>query len=233
MPDPRTTPFWNAERDALWNSVAELAMRSLAAGTTGGELLLPEPVRQLVAWDVLNQAAVDYLHWYRLNTVTGISDTTAKRAIAAIDKWMEAGEPLPVLTARLESVFGAPRAKMIGTTEVTRLYARGNQMAWQASGVVAGNRWRTANDERVCPYCGPLEGLVTGLENYFGVPEDRLTPELRDMSWGGMIEVTAPPMHPNCRCWLTPVVTQESLQQELRRQLAQERPYEVRGEGSV
>ena len=133
MTDPRSPLFWEAERDHLWNSVAELAMHSLAAGTAGGEMLLPQAVRQLIAWDVVNQAAIDYLNWYRLNTVTGISDTTAKAAIKTIGSWMEAGEPLPLLEARMASVITDGRARGIAVTEVTRIYAEGNQMAWQSS----------------------------------------------------------------------------------------------------
>ena len=144
MTDPRSPQFWAAERDHLWNSVAELAMRSLAAGTAGGEQLLPQAVRQLIAWDVVNQAAIDYLNWYRLNTVTGISDTTAKVAIKTIGSWMEAGEPLPLLEARMASIISDGRARGIAVTEVTRIYAEGNQMAWQNAGVVEGilvSRW--------------------------------------------------------------------------------------------
>ena len=213
MPDPRTSAFWDAERDALWNAVAELSMRSLAAGTLSGEMLLPEAIRPLIAWDVLNPAALDYLHWYRLNTISGISDTTATRAIATIDKWMQAGEPMPVLSARLEPIFGASRAGAIGVTEVTRLYAEGNQMAWQASGVVAGNKWMTAMDERVCPYCGPLHGMVAPLRTYFNETQ---TVGLAQVPWGGV----APPRHVRCRCWLQPVVTEESLERELKRVLS-------------
>lgn len=43
--------------------------------------------------------------------------------------------------------------------------------------VVLWTRWRTAADERVCPECGPLNGLAW--------PED---------------DGPQPPLHVNCRC---------------------------------
>lgn len=47
----------------------------------------------------------------------------------------------------------------------------------QAVTPVVWTRWRTAEDERVCPECAPLDGLVW--------PEG---------------DGPAPPVHPSCRC---------------------------------
>lgn len=43
--------------------------------------------------------------------------------------------------------------------------------------IVVWTRWRTAEDERVCPECGPLDGLAW--------PQD---------------EGPQPPLHDRCRC---------------------------------
>jgi uncharacterized protein with gpF-like domain len=48
--------------------------------------------------------------------------------------------------------------------------------------VVLWTQWQTADDERVCPECGPLHGLAW--------PED---------------DGPQPPLHVNCRCWREPV----------------------------
>lgn len=48
--------------------------------------------------------------------------------------------------------------------------------------------FRTAENERVCPYCGPLEGAVIGLEETFPGGTRRLP------------AVFVPPLHPHCQC---------------------------------
>jgi hypothetical protein len=60
-----------------------------------------------------------------------------------------------------------------------------------ADGLIDGvvvKKFSTAGDERVCPFCGPLDGKVVGLEETFpGI--------------GGLVPNTyVPPVHPQCRC---------------------------------
>lgn len=45
--------------------------------------------------------------------------------------------------------------------------------------------WRTAHDEKVCPVCGPLDGVAVGLDDSFQV---------------GELSLICPGVHPNCRC---------------------------------
>jgi SPP1 gp7 family putative phage head morphogenesis protein len=91
------------------------------------------------------------------------------------------------LISRVERVWGGPRADVAAITEVTRLYAEGNRAAWAASGVVKALQWKTSQDERVCPVCGPLADTELAMD-----AED------------------VPPAHPRCRCWIVPVVKKAS-----------------------
>jgi hypothetical protein len=45
--------------------------------------------------------------------------------------------------------------------------------------------WQTAHDERVCDYCGPMDGVTADLIGPFSVRGNRLL---------------VPPVHPHCRC---------------------------------
>ena len=47
-------------------------------------------------------------------------------------------------------------------------------------------QWFTRRDERVCEECGPLHGRVFPINQY-------------------EVGVTAPPIHPNDRCWTVPI----------------------------
>lgn len=210
LPTPFDPAFWTAEERAFWEQMAPLVMQILLKGAEAGLMALPPEVQILMNWDTFNQAAVDYLRGYRASWIKGISETTRKQIMAAISAWIQAGEPLPLLTARLEMLDGinARRAKIIATTEVTRVYAEANRLAWQASGVVGSMRWQTARDELVCPICAPLHGMEAELNgNGFTTEPGGIGPQ-------------GPPLHPRCRCWLQPVVSLDLLERELEAILA-------------
>jgi len=83
------------------------------------------------------------------------------------------------------------RAMMIARTELAFAYNNGNDRAMrqaQNEGLIGDYRkkWATADDERVCDRCGPLDGVTIGKD------------ELFIDSTGHA--VLLPPLHPHCRC---------------------------------
>ena len=115
-------------------------------------------------WTLANTAARDWATRYSGELIRQIDEATLRQVRQAVGAWVENGEPLHRLVAELEPTFGRRRARLIASTEVTRAYAEANMEAYRQSGVVAGTQWRTSNDERVCPVCGPLGGVVFGAE---------------------------------------------------------------------
>ena len=195
--DPRDPRFWTLEERNLWAFVIEMASLLIFKGALNGSKMLPAIYAPLISWDVVNVAAMKFLKDYRLGTIWGIHETTRGNVIRSIEDWILGGEPLPALETRLAYWLGPVRAERIATTEVTRLYAEGNLMAWRATGFIGAKRWNTANDDLVCPICEPLNGMIVGLDT------NGFTTEV------GGIGLTAPPAHPRCRCWMTPVVDEE------------------------
>jgi SPP1 gp7 family putative phage head morphogenesis protein len=185
--------FWSAEDRRLWDTLAPLLLKIIAAGGVEAEAGLPTSLRVLVDWGLFNEKALDWLNKYQLTWIKGITETTRWRTVKAIDDWIRSGEKFDMLVARLNPLYDDGRARRIAVTEVTRVYAEGNKAAWRTTGFVSGNRWNTGNDELVCPVCSPLNGIEVGLDEGF-------TPE--GAGWGP----TAPPLHVNCRCYLSPVV---------------------------
>ena len=224
--DPRGSAFWDNERKELGRDYSDLIMRVLISGGTSGVNLLPNELRVLVDWDVFNQHALNWMDIFLGDAMTtrppftdniawswaqGLTNTTRKHISTEIDQWVRAGEPLPELTKRLarSAAFTPQRARQTAVTEVTRIYASGNMMAWDASGVVGAKRWRTANDERVCPICGPLHMTIVDFEGSWDFTPEMLAnnPELeRALNSIKATSFTAPPAHVLCRCWLSPVI---------------------------
>lgn len=86
------------------------------------------------------------------------------------------------------------RALRIARTELSFAYNYGQFEAIrqaQEQGYFGGEVvkvWMTADDERTCDFCGPLDGQVIGLEETFPGLTDKLP------------NIFVPPAHPQCRC---------------------------------
>lgn len=172
--------FWPDEAPAVARAVLPFYDELARQAADAGALQLPVGVR----WDTVNAAVLDLARAEATRYASEMTETSKAQTSRIVADWVAMGGTLPELTARLEAVYPEARAKMTAATEVTRLYAQGNAAAWQASGVVTAMTWQTANDERVCPECGPLQGKTFAIDAAGALP----------------------PAHPNCRCWISPVV---------------------------
>jgi len=197
--------FWGELESQLFDELAPIALEIYFQGGLGGEALLTPDVRVLLDWDIYNEQAVAWLNNWRDTVFADFNATTRDTLTDAINEWVLSGEALPVLEAKFTTLLSEQRAEMIATTEVTRMYAEGNIAAWKATGVVSANTWRTAEDELVCPICAPLANKTVALDsNGFTTEEFGLG-------------LNAPPAHPRCRCWLSPVVSEAAFEDELDR----------------
>jgi SPP1 gp7 family putative phage head morphogenesis protein len=176
--------FWKFEDKKLWSKVSGKILDILTHGVNGALNLIPESIRQALSIDNLQRSLMDYAMRYRKDWIEGINSTTQKNVYEMVDSWRNTGEPIEVLTDALQKLgFDETRAKMIATTETTRLNALAHEISYKESGVIRQFRWMTAQDERVCAVCGANHG------NLFPVDQ------LHDLI----------PAHPNCRCWDEPV----------------------------
>jgi SPP1 gp7 family putative phage head morphogenesis protein len=150
-------------------------------------------------WDIVNEAAEHFARTYAYSLVTGITKETRKRLQGHISEFVRNQETINQLARRIKPLFGDVRAKMIAVTETTRAFAEGNQIAWKESGVIEQKRWVTANDELVCPVCGPLHQQVVDIDDEF---------EVTYATKRGLVTARFPhpPAHVSCRCGMTPVI---------------------------
>ena len=138
-------------------------------------------------WTLVNTDARNWAASYAGELIRNIEQTTVNSVRQSVSRWIDNGEPLQALIDDLRPTFGAQRAELIASTEVTRAFAEGSTRAYQATGVVGEIEWQTARDERVCPVCGPRHSK-------------RSTLAAREIDGIGI------PAHPRCRCWWVPVI---------------------------
>ena len=213
--------MWRLERQLLGQEFTDLTMRILLAGGESGVDMLPPGFDVVFDWDVFNQEALNWMRTYLTadpgragelgqgvyGWVSQLTESTKQSFMREVDDWVREGAALPVLERRLEPIFGSQRAKRIAATEVTRIYAAGNETAWTASGMVTGKRWMTARDERVCPICGPLHATIVDINTNWDFTPEMLAayPDVAKALREGTT-IRRPPAHVNCRCYLQPVL---------------------------
>lgn len=225
MPRLSDPEWWQPYLAHLRREFAELTMDILLAGGDAGARRIPL-LSILVDWDVFNEDATAWLDMYLgaggaglLPTNTypwawALNESTRHGVVREIDRWIRAGAPLPELERRLLPFFDQRRAHRIAVTEVTRVYASGNILAWQASGIVNGKRWQTTVDELVCPVCSRLHNTFVDLDRGWEFSAAALAADpLLARALRAPMTIIAPPAHVNCRCWLQPVVY-EALNEE-------------------
>ena len=190
---PLTQSFWLDEYQRMVKVFAPFALRALLSGGRSGLNRLPpgSPAN----WDEFGDNAAQFANEWVLGVLASVSATTQRQVVLAVSEWERQGRPDAWLEARLQVILSDDRAAMIAVTEITRLHAQGALMMWEVSGIVQAKVWRTAQDERVCPQCGPLEGQVVEF-NAFG---DFVVPFIG-------ATIATPPAHPSCRCWLDAVL---------------------------
>ncbi|MDP9367677.1 MAG: phage portal protein [Chloroflexota bacterium] len=127
----------------------------------------------------------DYILTRSLLHARGINETTREARRQSLSQGIVEGEGIPELSARVQSTFAEAqgyRSTLIARTETAQAFESANQSALTASGVVESKQWLTAKDERLCPVCSPLEGVIVPLQDHFP----------------GDLEPGA--AHPACRC---------------------------------
>ena len=184
MPGP-DQEFWNDEQGRLYQLLLPFMQD---AAMTGAGTALDKLTGELglgVDWDLVNHDVSRWAREYTYSLVSRITDSSQRYLQRSVSNWIETGAPLKDLVEGLTPMFGPVRADMIASTETTRAYQEGNVNAWGKTGFINQFRYQTAEDERVCPICGPLDGKLFYLSD----------------------KAHSPPLHPRCRCFSHPEIS--------------------------
>lgn len=172
---------WKAEPAQLAQAV--LPFYESTAVTAAQSALAQLPID--VDWKLINKPVLALARARAEQFGDMATATSQERTAARIASWVEAGGTMKDLLESISEVWSGPRADVAAATEVTDLYSAGNLAAWQESGVVIGYNFHTAEDPLVDTDCAEAAG-----DGPYDLDDDD----------------HRPPLHPNCRCWVTPVV---------------------------
>lgn len=202
-----------AMMDQQWGNLIRNAARPYIAEITriGGEAgmaVVGSPVGSFSAGAPSVQAYVD-------RAVTRLAEDirmgTTTRVADLIGNALDRGESIPQIAARIEdSGYDDIRAEAIARTESARAYSQGNIEGWEQTDLTVRKAWSLSPD--ACQWCS----LVAQQYGADSKAIDLRTPfyakgSVLVASDGSRLEldyddVSAPPLHPRCRCALLPVV---------------------------
>lgn len=145
----------------------------------------------------VNAGWSDILAWERAKEAYGLDARQMRSYISGLmaqDPKSYVTDPIPAASRALINQAVSVRAERIGVNEAYKSSQVGRNMVWltmAAQGdIPEGTRkkWVTAEDERVCDVCGPLDQRVIPLHWKFKANTGE--------------RFYAPGVHPNCRCHL-------------------------------
>ena len=137
------------------------------------------------------------------------NEETNRLLAQALQDGVAEGEGIPELRARVQGVFKDMekyRAERIARSEVVRGSNFAANEAYEQSGVVEQLQWLVTPDDRLCEWCAPQDGKTISLGSSFYDKGDKV--EGKD---GGVLDlnyenIDFPPLHPNCRCTVVPII---------------------------
>ncbi len=166
-------------------------------------------------FDVTNPRVSEYLDSYTVRLRNEIQEYSGEAISQYVARSLEGGKSTAEIAAGLRDEASAAggsmspnRAEMIARTESARGYVEGQRMQWQESGVVEGKRWALAAD--ACPFCEAMAAQFNAKSVALDQPFMAKGSTLTAADGGTMVldysDVQGPPLHPNDRCDLEPVL---------------------------
>jgi HK97 family phage portal protein len=138
-----------------------------------------------------------------------VNAETDRRLKAAIAEGIANGEGTFEIGERVKTIYDQAegyRSERIARTETIRASGFAHEEAWKQSGVVEGKEWFTAKDERVCEFCGPMDGNTRFLDQEFFAKDVTLVGDKGGTLNFGFDSIDTPPLHVNCRCAMLPIL---------------------------
>ena len=200
-------------------SVTNLGIVVAEAGTAAIQsVAVTQPLAEGIVFDLQNTRVVDFLQDESRRIGAAATDTHRSALRNILVKGAQEGNSPAVMAREMrglmkngEGIFSKSQAERIARTESGIAQMAGTINGWEQSGVVSGKDFLLAPN--ACPYCIAVDKMFAGrtlqLRETFFKKGDTLIPD-----GGGRPmkldyhDLQSPPIHPNCRCDLVPVIVE-------------------------
>jgi len=190
----------------------ELLFLPLFAGLIGEQAVLLAETLGVGVWDIANPEVQAFISEYSFKFASGLGTTTKDNLRGLVASAQAEGWSINKLRDELTGIYGGwdkTRAQMIARTETIRSSNAGAVMSYKQAGIEY-KQWYTAQDGEVCGFCQEMHNKIVGVGDNYWAMGDTMTVDVPDEKPIKMTfsyeDVGAPPLHPNCRCTILPVV---------------------------
>lgn len=165
--------------EALYSDAGYEAIQSIVKDATEADAML----------SVVNEEATKYAAEQSARLVAEVEDATREFLRTDIQAAIEQGWSTSDLADALADnyAFSDERAETIARTELANANVQGSIAGWKETGQVEKKQWIAAQDE-FCDDCAELDGMIDDIDGDFKGNGD-------------------PPLHPNCRCDVLPILS--------------------------
>ena len=197
----------------LANTAKPYAQTIAEAGLSQGASLLPSGSLDLgLLSGKASEFVVEATNRAAIRMARSVSDSLAERVANIIRIGIEeTATGTDVIGLLEEAGFDENRAQTIARTESARAYTDGQNAAWEASGVVKGKTWLVS--PFACEFCEAAAKQFgeksVGVKDAFYERGATITGASGATMALDFDDTSGPPLHPNCRCSLLPVIDYE------------------------
>jgi len=167
-----------------------------------------------VRMDLLLETNLDGVYEYIKETSTIETKFTSRKIGEVFDDASsmktENGKPYTVkdIARELQArglAMSRYRATLIARTGTIWSLNEGSMLKYKSAGIQFGE-WFVTDDDRLCEFCLSMSGKRVRMgTNFFNSGDNLEVPEAGTLSFPFVIQ--HPPLHPQCRCVLVPIVT--------------------------
>jgi HK97 family phage portal protein len=156
---------------------------------------------------LIDEHVTNYVYERVGRIVPEMNTQTINSIEASIAEGIAQGESVAQLKKRIKEIYidaTDVRAERIARTESLAASNQGAMEAYRQSPLVIGKEWRTTIDP--CEFCAALDGKIVELNESYADLGGTFTGQDGGLLKIGYETIEHPPLHPNCRCTLLPVV---------------------------
>lgn len=183
----------------FYKNFIDVVRRFIVRALTRGGNKAHKELELAGSFELRHDAAERYMQDFSALLANSKFKQVRERVRSILVEGLEKGESAEKITETLTKEFSHMKkyeARRIAVTETNRAFNRTREAVYLKSGMVKAKQWIVTWDDRLSEDCRAMANQVVPLGQSF-------------ITYSGTM-VEAPPLHPNCRCTVLPVLKPEA-----------------------